>query len=63
MPQPILAKMYADGQKVLAGQLKKRVEDQGITVEQATPEQFAAHVKVEIAKWTKVVIDAKLEGD
>lgn len=63
VPQPILAKLYADGAKVLAGPLKKRLEDQGITVEQATPEQFAAHVKSEIAKWTKVVADAKLEGD
>ena len=63
VPQPILAKLHADGAKVLSGPLKKRLEDQGITVEQATPEQFAAHVKSEIAKWTKVVIDSKLEGD
>jgi tripartite-type tricarboxylate transporter receptor subunit TctC len=62
VPQPVLAKLHADGAKVLAGPLKKRLEDQGITVEQATPEQFAAHVKAEIAKWTKVVHDAKLEG-
>ncbi|MBY0268503.1 MAG: tripartite tricarboxylate transporter substrate binding protein [Burkholderiales bacterium] len=63
VPQPVLAKLHADGAKVLAGPLKKRLEDQGITVEQATPEQFAAHVKSEIAKWTKVVIESKLEGD
>ncbi|MDP1537079.1 MAG: tripartite tricarboxylate transporter substrate binding protein [Burkholderiales bacterium] len=63
VPQPILAKLHADGAKVLAGPLKKRLEDQGITVEQATPEQFAAHVKSEIAKWTKVVRESKLEGD
>ena len=63
VPQPVLAKLHADGAKVLSGLLKKRLEDQGITVEQATPEQFATHVKTEIAKWTKVVIDSKLEGD
>jgi tripartite-type tricarboxylate transporter receptor subunit TctC len=63
VPQPVLAKLHADGAKVLAGPLKKRLEDQGVTVEQATPEQFAAHVKNEIAKWTKVVIESKLEGD
>lgn len=63
VPQPVLAKLHADGAKVLSGPLKKRLEDQGITVESATPEQFAAHVKSEIAKWTKVVQDAKLEGD
>lgn len=63
VPQPILAKLNADGNKLLAGPLKKRLEDQGVTVTPATPEQFAAHVKSEIAKWTKVVADAKLEGD
>lgn len=63
VPQPVLAKLHADGAKVLSGPMKKRLEDQGITVEQATPEQFAAHVKAEIAKWTRVVIESKLEGD
>ena len=62
VPQPILVKLHADGAKVLAGPLKKRLEDQGITVEQVTAAQFAAHVKAEIAKWTRVVRDAKLEG-
>ncbi len=63
VPQAILAKLNADGNKLLAGPLKKRLEDQGITVTPATPEQFAAHVKSEIAKWTKVVQESKLEGD
>ena len=63
VPQPVLAKLHADGAKILSGPMKKRLEDQGITVEQATPEQFAAHVKSEIAIWTKVVQDSKLEGD
>jgi tripartite-type tricarboxylate transporter receptor subunit TctC len=63
VPQPILAKLNADGNKLLAGPLKKRLENQGISVEPATPEQFAAHVKSEIAKWTKVVRDSKLQGD
>lgn len=62
VPQPILDKLNADANKLLAGPLKKRLEDQGITVTPSTPEQFAAHVKSEIAKWTKVIKDAKLEG-
>ncbi len=62
VPQPILAKISADGNKLLAGPLKRRLEAQGITVEPVTPEQFLAHVKSEIAKWTKVVSEAKLEG-
>ena len=63
VPQPILTKLTADLHKVLAGPLKSRLEDQGIDVTPTTPEQFVAHVKAEIAKWTKVVIAAKLEGD
>lgn len=64
VPQPILAKLNADANKLLAGPLKKRLEDQGIAVASgATPAQFAAHVKSEIAKWTKVVHDANLQTD
>src|SRR5918998_425290 len=63
VPQPILAKLSADLHKVLAGPLKAKLEEQGIDVTPTTPEQFAAHVKAEIEKWTKVVTAAKLEGD
>jgi tripartite-type tricarboxylate transporter receptor subunit TctC len=61
--QPILAKINADLNKLLAGPLKQRLEDQGITVTPGTQEGFAAHVKSEIAKWTKVVQEAKLEAE
>ena len=43
--------------------MKKTLEDQGIEVTPTTPEAFAAHVKAEIEKWTKVVRDAKLEAE
>ena len=63
VPQPILAKLNADINKLLGGPLKKRLEDQGIEVAPATPEAFAAHVKAEIAKWTKVVREAGLAAE
>jgi tripartite-type tricarboxylate transporter receptor subunit TctC len=63
VPAAILARLNADGNKVLAGPLRQRLEDQGVTVQTATPEQFMAHVRNEIAKWTRVVADARLEGD
>jgi tripartite-type tricarboxylate transporter receptor subunit TctC len=63
VPQPILTKLHQDLNKVLSGgALKKRLEDQGIAVTPSTPEQFIEHVKKEIARWTKVVRDAKLEA-
>lgn len=63
VPQPILTKINTDINKLLAsGQpLRKRLETQGITVTPGTQEEFAAHVKSEIARWTKVVREATLE--
>jgi tripartite-type tricarboxylate transporter receptor subunit TctC len=64
VPQTILAKLNADMNRLLTtSPLRKRLEDQGIDVSPATPEEFAEHVKSEIAKWTKVVRDAKLEAE
>jgi tripartite-type tricarboxylate transporter receptor subunit TctC len=63
VPQPVLNKLTADLHKVLAGPLKAKLEDQGVAVTPTSPEQFAAHVKSEIARWTKVVQAAKLQGD
>jgi len=65
VPQPILAKINADMNQLLAAgtPLRQRLTDQAIDVSPATPDEFAAHVKAEIAKWTKVVRDAKLEAN
>lgn len=64
VPQPILSKINADVNKLLASgmPLRKRLEAQGITVTPETQAEFAAHVKAEIARWTKVVREAKLEA-
>lgn len=62
VPQPIVAKLHADLNKVLNDPaLRKRLEDQGIEVTPSTPEQFVAHVRAETEKWTKVVREAGLE--
>jgi tripartite-type tricarboxylate transporter receptor subunit TctC len=42
-------------------QVVKRFAGDGSTPVGSTPEQFAAHIQSEIAKWRKVVKDAKLE--
>ncbi len=64
VPQSVIAKINTDLNKLLAGgPLRKRLEDQGVDVTPTTPEAFAAHVKSEIEKWTKVVRDAKLEAE
>ena len=63
VPPAIVSKLTADLHKVLSGPLKTKLEEQGVEVTPTTPDQFVAHVKTEIAKWTKVVAAAKLEGD
>jgi len=64
VPPAIITKINADMNKLLAaGPLRQRLEDQGITVSTTTPDGFAAHVKAEIARWTKVVQQAKLEAE
>ena len=64
VPPEIQAKINADLNKLLASgtPLRKRLEGQGITVTPESQEAFAAHVKAEIARWTKVVHDAGLEA-
>ena len=64
VPQAIIARLNADANKLLAGAtLKKRLEDQGISINATTPEAFAAHVTAEIDKWTRVVKEANLPGE
>lgn len=62
VPQPILAKLHADLNKILNDPVvRKRLEDQAVDVAPSTPEQFVAHVRAETEKWIKVVRDAGLE--
>jgi len=65
VPPAILTRINTDTNRMLAqGQpLRQRLEDQAIDVNPTTPEVFAAMVKAEIARWTKVIREAKLEGD
>jgi tripartite-type tricarboxylate transporter receptor subunit TctC len=64
LPKPVLAKLNAGLVKVLSSpDLKQRMEDQGIDAVPSTVEEFVAFVKVETAKWAKVVKEAGLVGD
>jgi len=64
VPQAIVTKINADVNALLAGPvLKKRLEDQGITLSPTTPQAFEQHVRAETEKWTNVVKDANLPGE
>lgn len=58
-PRPLIDRLYADSAKILAmPDVRQKLEEQGADIVGSTPEQFAAHVKREIAKWAKVVKDS-----
>lgn len=43
--------------------VRSRLENEGGDVVASTPEQFAAYIKVEMAKWGRVVKDAKVQAE
>lgn len=56
VPRDIVAKLHADIVKVLARpDIKERLAADGAEAVANTPEQFAAHIKAEIARWAPVV--------
>jgi tripartite-type tricarboxylate transporter receptor subunit TctC len=62
VPKPIVSKINADLGKVLAmPETQKRFAEQGIDPTPSTPEQFAAFVRAENARWTKAAKSAGLE--
>ena len=54
-PAPIVARLNAETVKVLnRSDVQAALANQGLEVKPGTPEQFAAHIKSEIAKFTKI---------
>ena len=54
-PAPIIGRLNAETVKVLGrADVKATLAAQGLEVAPSTPEQFAAHIKSEIAKFTKI---------
>ena len=59
VPKPIVAKLNAAVVETLNfPEVKERLMQNSITAESSTPEQFAAHIKSETAKWARVVKEA-----
>jgi tripartite-type tricarboxylate transporter receptor subunit TctC len=60
-PREIVERLHAEIAKVLTQQdMKERLAAEGGEVIAGGPEQFAAYLKSEIAKWAKVVKDARI---
>lgn len=60
-PKPIVDKLSKDVAKVLAmPDVNKRIVDTATEVVGSTPDQYAAFIKAETAKWKDVIIRAKM---
>ncbi|HEX2829696.1 MAG TPA: tripartite tricarboxylate transporter substrate binding protein [Burkholderiales bacterium] len=61
VPQPIIRKLYQGIAEALKQpEVAQRLAHDGSTPVATTPEQFNAHIKSEIAKWKRLVKEAKL---
>ena len=63
-PKAILQKIATDTGRALAdADLRKRIEDLGMTTIASTPEQFDAFVQSEMKRWARVVAEADIKPE
>jgi tripartite-type tricarboxylate transporter receptor subunit TctC len=63
-PPEVIAKLNEAANKAMADPaVVERMKEFSATIVGSTPEELAAHVKAEIAKWTPVVNDANVQMD
>jgi len=63
-PAPIIARLNAEAHKVLASaEVKARLGAQGLELAPGTPEQLAAHIKSEIANFTRIARSAGIHAE
>ena len=61
VPRPVVNKLQAAmAQALKAPDVVQRLAADGSSPVGSTPDHFSAHIKSEIAKWQKLVRDAKL---
>jgi tripartite-type tricarboxylate transporter receptor subunit TctC len=63
-PREVVQKLNAEVQKILAmPDVRERFMSQGVEPQGSTPEQFAEHIRTQMAKWAKVVQDAGVKAE
>jgi tripartite-type tricarboxylate transporter receptor subunit TctC len=63
-PKEIIGRWHADIAKAVAtADVKERLETLGFAPVANTPDEFGARIKLEIAKWSKVVHAANIKAD
>ena len=60
-PREIIARVHGETVKALASaEVKQRLAAQGFDAEGNTPEQFTEVIRRDLARWQKVIADAKI---
>ena len=63
-PAPVVAKIAADLKKVAAGdEVQQALRKRGITPATSSPDEFAAFVRADLAKWSKIVKEANIKPE
>ena len=63
-PPDIVARLNAETQRVLRqADVRERIFNGGGEVVAGTPEEFAATIRLEMAKWGKLIRDAGIRGE
>lgn len=63
-PKAIVAKIQNDMSRILAvPETRKRIEDLGMEVVTTRPEQFEAFIQSEMKRWSRIIIEAKIESE
>ena len=63
-PQEAIARLNAETVRILnLPELKERTKSQGIELASSTPEEFAAFLKGDIARWTKAIRELGIKAD
>ena len=63
-PREVVQKLNAEVAKILAmPDVRERFMAQGVEPQGSTPEQFAEHIKAQMAKWARVVQDAGVKAE
>jgi tripartite-type tricarboxylate transporter receptor subunit TctC len=63
-PAPVVARLNAEMVKVLAREdVKSTLGAQGLSVSSSSPEQFASHIKSEIARFTRIAQTAGIKAE
>ena len=60
-PPAIVKRLHAEAVKaMLSPDVKSRIADQGFDIVVSSPQEFAAQIKRDVAKWGKVIKDANI---